>query len=110
MTTELKTHLQNYESAFKELYSKQGREPVNPEKVMKKEILEIIELLCQDSFQLGSIHKIEELVESIFVDNEDYLHILPQIYLQYFYQQHLQHHWPAAEVEKTVATTIQKIV
>lgn len=39
MTTELKNHLQNYESAFKNYYNQPEKEPMNPEKIMKKEVL-----------------------------------------------------------------------
>jgi hypothetical protein len=69
VTQELKSHLQNYESAFKQLYTNQEKEPVNVDKVLKPEVLEILGLLKQDHFELKNIDGIYRLVKLSFADN-----------------------------------------
>lgn len=55
VTEELRTHVMNYESKFKNLYNKQEKEPVLVEKMMKKEVLEIVKLVHRERFGLGGI-------------------------------------------------------
>ncbi len=55
VTEELRTHVMNYESKFKNLYNKQEKEPVLVEKMMKKEVLEIVKLVHRERFGLDGI-------------------------------------------------------
>lgn len=51
-------------------------------------------------FKMDSIEGIYELVKRIFEDNEEYFHIVPQLFIQYFYRQVFINRRSILEVEK----------
>jgi hypothetical protein len=57
---------------------------------MKKEILEIVRLIQEDKFELLNIDRVYDLVKSLFAENEEYFHIVPQLFTQYFVVQAFQ--------------------
>ena len=58
--------MSQFESNFKSLYNNQGKEPVSREKVLKKQILEIVRLVMSDEFELTSIDRIYDLIRDLF--------------------------------------------
>ena len=61
---------------------------------MKNEVLEILKLLKEDQFELKNIDTIYHLAKKLFAENEEYFHILPQVFAQYAHQSSLQHNRP----------------
>ena len=57
---------------------------------MKKEILEIVRLIQEDKFELLNIDRVYDLVKSLFAENEEYFHIVPQLFTQCFVVQAFQ--------------------
>lgn len=51
------------------MYSGEAKEPISLEKVLKKEIIEIVRLVHDDQFDLKNIDKVYDLVKDIFEDN-----------------------------------------
>ena len=82
------------------MYVNQGKEPINKEKILKPEILEIVRLVHEDQFELTNIEKVFDLISKIFADNEDYFHILPQLFMQYFYKYAFYKRRQALDIER----------
>ena len=78
-------------------------------KVLKPSILDIIKLVKKDEFELNSIDQIYDHIKVLFSDNEEYFHILPQIFMQYFYKNVLVKHRPVLEVEKELMEITKRL-
>lgn len=76
---------------------------------MKKQVIDVIKLLHQHQFHLAPLSDIAELVKTVFADNEDYFHILPQVIATNYYQEAILKGKPVLEVEETVAKVLEEI-
>lgn len=56
-------------------------------------------LVHDDQFELKSIDKVYDLVKDIFEDNEEYFHIVPELFIQYFYKNTFIKQRPILEIE-----------
>jgi hypothetical protein len=65
--------------------------------------------LHQDRFTLGNLPATEKLIRTIFSDNEDYFHFLPQIFVEYFCQETLKNHKSVLAVEEAVQKALGSI-
>lgn len=65
---------------------------------MKSEVLEIMRLSHQDKFELKSIDTIYHLLKKCFESNEEYFHILPQLFIQFFFNNAIKKQRPVADV------------
>lgn len=50
-----------------------------------------------------------DLVKDIYNDNEEYFHIIPQLFIQYFYVNTIQKQRPILEVEKELYAITKKL-
>ena len=81
----LKRLIKSFEANFKQLYSSSAAGEASDQKALKPQVLEIVNILHEDQFGLGRAERIFELVKLIFHDDEEYFHIIPQAFIQYFY-------------------------
>jgi uncharacterized protein (UPF0335 family) len=75
----------SFEDRFKSVYTGKSSEEMRDNKVLRKEMLEIVRLVHEDKFELNSILEVYQNVERLFNYNEEYFHILPQLYIQHFW-------------------------
>lgn len=59
-----------------------------------------MQLVAAEKFEMNSIETIYELVKKIFDDNEEYFHIVPQLFIQYFYKNVFVKKRPILDIEK----------
>jgi len=59
-----------------------------------------VQLVAAEKFEMNSIETIYELVKKIFDDNEEYFHIVPQLFIQYFYKNVFVKKRPILDIEK----------
>lgn len=76
--------ISSFESNFSKISSSE-KEPVSIERVLKKEVLSIVRLTYEDQFTLKNIDQVYNLIKDIYGDNEEYFQILPELFVQYFY-------------------------
>lgn len=105
----LKSLINNFEKTFKSMYSEQEKEPVSRDKVLKPATLEIVSLVGEDRFSLLNVDRVYDLIRVLFMDNEEYFHILPQLFMQYFYDNVLIKHRPVLEVEKELKAITDRL-
>lgn len=58
---------------------------------------------------MGKINEIFELVKHIFHDDEEYFHIIPQLFIQYFYNGTFNNNRPILELESDLKRIIKDI-
>lgn len=60
----------------------------------------------EDKFELKNIDRLFNLIKHIFHDDEEYFHIIPQTFIQYFWNNVFKHNRPILDVE----ADLQKII
>lgn len=91
------------------MYSSQASIVVSNAKVLKPEVLQIINLVHDDQFSLKSIDTIFGLIKHIFTDDEEYFHIIPQLFIQYFWNNTFSLNRPILDIENELLKMIKTI-
>ena len=68
-----------------------------------------MKLLSEDKFELKLIEPIYRKVKQIFASNEEYFHIIPQVFIQYFWNKKINEKRPILEVERFLKKTIESL-
>ena len=105
----LRSLIRSFEANFKQLYSSQAEGHASDQKALKPQVLEIVNLLYEDQFRLKSIARIFELVKQAFHDDEEYFHIIPQAFIQHFYNSTFKENRPILAVEEELSALIRDI-
>jgi hypothetical protein len=68
-----------------------------------------VKLLSEDKFELKLIEPIYRKVKQIFASNEEYFHIIPQVFIQFFWNKKINEKRPILEVERFLKKTIESL-
>jgi hypothetical protein len=68
-----------------------------------------VRIIKQDEFELDHVDDIYDKIKVLFADNEEYFHILPQLFMQYFYKSVFVKKRPVLEVEKELMTLAKRL-
>lgn len=86
----LNQNIKNFEGKVKHLYKTTPNkfiDSIKEKTLINPEFLKIISIIFEDKFKLKKIDNIFETVHALFQFDEDYFHIVPQIFCQYFWNQ-----------------------
>ena len=72
-------------------------------------MLTVVNLIHEDKFELKNIDAIFAAVKHIFSDSEDYFHIIPQIFIQYFWNNAFAKGRPILEIESELFSIVQQL-
>lgn len=72
---------------------------ISDARALKAEVLQIVNLVFEDKFALLNIDKVFELVKHIFHDDEEYFHIIPQLFIQHFWNSNFVAKKPILDIE-----------
>lgn len=94
---------------FKQLYNAGESSKIHqPDEVLRKEIIEIVNLVHQDEFELNNNERLFTLVKELFAVSEDYFHIIPQLFIQYFWNNSINKKKPVLDIETKLYGMIKK--
>ena len=96
----LKNLISDFEKNFRSSLSGKTEVEIQDKKVKKKEILEIVQLVYGDQFELKSLPEISDNTRKLFFDNQEYFHILPLLFIQYFWNNATKKNRPIFEVQE----------
>ena len=68
-----------------------------------------MKLLSEDKFELKLIEPIYRKVKQIFASNEEYFHIIPQVFIQFFWNKKINEKRPILEMERFLKKTIESL-
>lgn len=71
--------------------------------------MEIVRLVHEDKFSLKNIEKVFESIKHLFHEDEAYFHIVPQLFIQYFWNNNIKEGRPILSIEAELTAIIKDI-
>ena len=81
----LEDMIKSFEANFRVVYNQEKSQQMRDAKVLRHEVLEVVRLVSEEKFELGQMEEVYQHVKRLFFQNEEYFHILPQLFVQYFW-------------------------